>query len=132
MYISQWWASPIFIKNSLCTGYRYTILDRFEPGSLHWLYPTLDVDFQRRASSQLENSSEFFRLDNYKTFKIHSQLFDIFLRWLFLIKNLCLPFPCKNFLDQKSLLFHFFQRIHFSLTDVISMHLWYNSSEIYQ
>jgi hypothetical protein len=87
MYISQWWASPIFIKNPLCTGYRYTILDRFEPGSLHWLYPTLDVDFQRRASPQLENSSEFFRLDTYKTFKIHSQLFDIFLRWLLLNQN---------------------------------------------
>jgi hypothetical protein len=131
MYISQWWASPIFIKNPLCTGYRYTILDRFEPGSLHWLYPTLDVDFQRRASPQLENSSEFFRLDNYKTFKIHSQLFDICLRWSILIKIL-IYLLIRNFLDQKSLLFHFFQRIHFSLTDVISMYLWYNSSEIYQ
>jgi hypothetical protein len=97
MYISQWWASPIFIKNPLCTGYRYTILDRFEPGSLHWLYPTLDVDFQRRASSQLENSSEFFRLDNYKTFKIHSQLFDICLRWLLLIKILIYPFNLELF-----------------------------------
>ena len=97
MYISQWWASPIFIKNSLCTGYRYTILDRFEPGSLHWLYPTLDVDFQRRASPQLENSSEFFRLDNYKTFKIHSQPFDIRLRWLLLIKILIYPFHLKLF-----------------------------------
>ena len=132
MYISQWWASPTFIKNSLCTGYRYTILDRFEPGSLHWLYPTLDVDFQRRASPQLENSSEFFRLDTYKTFKIHSHLFDIFLRWLFLIKTLGFLFPFKTFWIRSHYYVISFREIHFSLTDVISMHLWYNSSEIYQ
>ncbi len=77
----------------------------------------LDVDFQRRASPQLENSSEFFRLDSYKTFKIHSQLFDICLRWSILIK-IFIYLLIRNFLDQKSLFFHFFQRIHFSLTDV--------------